>query len=102
MARNSEALVPFIDEKVKAHLQKSKGKVQPESEHLVLGSQPDSVTTTLRDYQMIGAGLDGPDARPGHALYPGRRDGPRKDVADNFAHLPLEGEHGRLPRGRRW
>ncbi|KAL9186892.1 hypothetical protein ACHAXT_010612 [Thalassiosira profunda] len=54
MARHSEALAPFVDDKVQAQLQKGKGKVPPETEEVVLGSQPDSVTTTLRDYQMIG------------------------------------------------
>eukprot|EP00979_Chaetoceros_neogracilis_P001758 scaffold315_cov218-Chaetoceros_neogracile.AAC.4 len=59
MAKNMDILGPFIDDKVKATLLRHKQSkpsihaTDPASE-LILGIQPDSVTTTLRDYQLVG------------------------------------------------
>ena len=54
MARRFEVLEPFVDDKVKAYLRSSDqmASAEPIVEHV--WSQPDSVTTTLRDYQMVG------------------------------------------------
>ena len=54
MAHRFEALEPFVDDKVKASLQRNGMATAEPADSLVLGSQPDAVTTTLRDYQMIG------------------------------------------------
>mmetsp|Transcript_32092 Transcript_32092/g.59281 ORF Transcript_32092/g.59281 Transcript_32092/m.59281 type:complete len:1243 (-) Transcript_32092:257-3985(-) len=55
MTNHQEALAPFIDGKVRNHLFKNKSKATPEPTNVsVLGSQPDMVITTLRDYQLIG------------------------------------------------
>ncbi len=55
MTRNFAALEPFVDDKVKAALKRNETVAAAEPEHLtVLGTQPDAVQTTLRDYQMVG------------------------------------------------
>ena len=54
MTNNYDSLEPFIDSKVKNLLQSNMKKTKPEPVRPVLGTQPDCVTTTLRDYQMIG------------------------------------------------
>lgn len=55
MTRSFPALEPFIDDKVKASLQRNQQVAAAEPENAtVLGSQPDAVQTTLRDYQMVG------------------------------------------------
>ena len=54
MTNNYDALEPFIDNKVKSMLQSNIPKAKPEVKRAVLGTQPDLVQTTLRDYQMIG------------------------------------------------
>ncbi len=55
MSRNFAALEPFVDDKVKAALKRNETVAAAEPEHLtVLGTQPDAVQTTLRDYQMVG------------------------------------------------
>jgi len=56
MTRNLAVLEPFVDDKVKATLVRNQHKVAKEAEPelTVLGTQPDAVQTTLRDYQMVG------------------------------------------------
>lgn len=57
MTRGFSALEPFLDDKVKASLQSNQKMIvaeQPSENVTVLGSQPDVVQTTLRDYQMVG------------------------------------------------
>jgi len=54
MTNHLDALDPFIDAKVRAHLRANKKYVKPEPAKRILGAQPDAVITTLRDYQMIG------------------------------------------------
>ena len=58
MTNNYDALEPFVDDKVKSLLlgNKKNKKVddEPKKKRAVLGVQPEVVTTTLRDYQMIG------------------------------------------------
>jgi len=54
MTNNYDSLEPFIDSKVKNLLQSNMAKAKPEPTRPVLGTQPDLVKTTLRDYQMIG------------------------------------------------
>mmetsp|Transcript_11410 Transcript_11410/g.21610 ORF Transcript_11410/g.21610 Transcript_11410/m.21610 type:complete len:1190 (-) Transcript_11410:733-4302(-) len=55
MTNNFDALEPFVDRKVQSHLIANKKHAKPEPDGTdVLGSQPDMVITTLRDYQMIG------------------------------------------------
>jgi SNF2 family DNA or RNA helicase len=60
MKRHVDVLEPFLDAKVKALLKSDQGNatqvekmVAPE-EKILLASQPDIVTTELRDYQMVG------------------------------------------------
>ena len=67
MAKNVDAIQPFIEEKVKVLLHKhcqsqlqlqlatkASSSSSNSEEEFILGTQPDSVTTTLRDYQLIG------------------------------------------------
>eukprot|EP00804_Cyclotella_cryptica_P027266 CCRYP_014371-RB/>CCRYP_014371-RB protein AED:0.04 eAED:0.04 QI:131/1/1/1/1/1/6/716/1063 len=56
MTRNSEALEPFIDHKVEMLLNANSQVVKKGNTFTVtpLGTQPDIVTTPLRDYQLIG------------------------------------------------
>jgi SWI/SNF-related matrix-associated actin-dependent regulator of chromatin subfamily A member 5 len=55
MTRSFPALEPFIDDKVKASLLRNQQVAAAEPENVtILGSQPDAVKTTLRDYQMVG------------------------------------------------
>lgn len=54
MAHRFKALEPFVDDKVKTSLRRNGMASAEKVETLVLGSQPDAVTTTLRDYQMVG------------------------------------------------
>ena len=56
MTRNASTLEPFVEDKVKMLLKANAQVVDrtKKPEPIVLGSQPDIVTTPLRDYQMIG------------------------------------------------
>lgn len=67
MAKHVDAIQPFVEEKVKVLLHKhrqsqlqlksqlaTKASSSKSEEEFILGTQPDSVTTTLRDYQLIG------------------------------------------------
>ena len=56
MTNHADALAPFVDAKVAAYLRANLAHAKkPEPANArVLGSQPDSVITTLRDYQMVG------------------------------------------------
>ena len=55
MAAAYPVLEPFLDDKVKVVLQRQpKQEAKQNADSTVLGVQPEIVTTTLRDYQMIG------------------------------------------------
>jgi len=65
MTKNMDALQPFVEDKVKVLLQKHSSSISQsqtkasnssnnDEKEYILGAQPDSVTTTLRDYQLIG------------------------------------------------
>ncbi|KAL7544833.1 hypothetical protein ACHAWF_008196 [Thalassiosira exigua] len=55
MARRVDALAPFVEEKVLRSLVARKARLGPEPRGgPVLGSQPEGVITTLRDYQLTG------------------------------------------------
>jgi SWI/SNF-related matrix-associated actin-dependent regulator of chromatin subfamily A member 5 len=56
MTKHAGALEPFIEDKVKMLLKANSQVVdnKKSTSPIVLGSQPDIVTTPLRDYQMIG------------------------------------------------
>ena len=60
MTNNYDVLEPFVDDKVKSLLLGNKKKMmmksndEPKKNRPMLGVQPEIVTTTLRDYQMIG------------------------------------------------
>ena len=56
MTKHSDTLDPFVDEKVKLLLKENHQLVakKKSDEPIMMGSQPDIVTTPLRDYQMIG------------------------------------------------
>lgn len=54
MTNHADALEPFAEDKVKYLLAANKQVAKPEPKQIPLGSQPDCVTTPLRDYQLIG------------------------------------------------
>lgn len=54
MTKHYDTIEPFIDDKVKKMLKANKIKADSVPNDKILGTQPDIVTTTLRDYQMVG------------------------------------------------
>mmetsp|Transcript_30304 Transcript_30304/g.61133 ORF Transcript_30304/g.61133 Transcript_30304/m.61133 type:complete len:1089 (+) Transcript_30304:168-3434(+) len=54
MTKHYDVIEPFIDDKVKKLLKANKIKADSVPNDKILGTQPDIVTTTLRDYQMTG------------------------------------------------
>ena len=56
MTRNADVLEPFMEDKIKLLLKANSQVVDKTKilQPIVLGAQPDIVTTPLRDYQMIG------------------------------------------------
>ena len=57
MTLHSDALEPFVESKVIAHLRANKKNVKSSAaaeDKIIVNVQPESVTSTLRDYQMIG------------------------------------------------
>ncbi|KAL7460464.1 hypothetical protein ACHAXS_000916, partial [Conticribra weissflogii] len=54
MTKHYDAIEPFIEDKIKSLLQSNMTKADSTPNDIILGTQPDIVSTTLRDYQMIG------------------------------------------------
>ena len=55
MTNHLDALEPFVDNKTMTYLKSAQKHSKPEpAKTPILGSQPDCIQTTLRDYQMIG------------------------------------------------
>ena len=57
MTLHADTLEPFVESKIIAHLQANKRNIKSHSdseEKVIVNVQPESVTSTLRDYQMVG------------------------------------------------